>query len=47
MSEGSYFLDTNIPVYANDGTDAKKQATAVRLAADGIRNGHAVSSTTP
>lgn len=45
MSEGSYFLDTNILVYANDGTDATKQATAVRLVADGIRNGHAVVST--
>ena len=45
MSEGSFFLDTNILVYANDGTDAKKQATAVRLVADGIRNGQAVVST--
>ena len=45
MSDGSYFLDTNILVYANDGTDAAKQATAIRLIIDGIRNGNAVVST--
>ena len=45
MSDGSYFLDTNILVYANDGTDAAKQATAIRLMIDGILNGNAVVST--
>ena len=45
MSDGSYFLDTNILVYANDGTDAAKQATAIRLIIDGILNGNAVVST--
>lgn len=45
MSDGSYFLDTNILVYANDGTDASKQAAAIRLITDGIRNGKAVIST--
>jgi hypothetical protein len=45
MPGDSYFLDTNILVYANDGTDAKKQETAVRLITGGIRNGHAVVST--
>jgi predicted nucleic acid-binding protein len=45
MSDGSYFLDTNILVYANDGTEADKQSAAIRLIADGIRNGQAVVST--
>jgi len=45
MSDGSYFLDTNILVYANDGTEADKQSAAIRLIADGIRNGQAVIST--
>ena len=45
MSEDSYFLDTNILVYADDGTDAEKQKTAIRLVAEGIRNGQAVVST--
>lgn len=45
MSAGSYFLDTNILVYANDGTNVSKQATAIRLIADGIRSAQAVIST--
>jgi predicted nucleic acid-binding protein len=45
MPDGSYFLDTNILVYANDRTDTAKQSIAIRLVADGIRNGKAVVST--
>jgi len=45
MSDGKYFLDTNVLVYANDKTEAAKQATAVRLIIDGIRSGRVVIST--
>ncbi len=45
MSEGKYFLDTNVLVYANDKTEAAKQTTAVRLVTDGIRSGRVVIST--
>jgi len=45
MPGGKYFLDTNVLVYANDKTEAAKQATAVRLITDGIRSGRVVIST--
>jgi predicted nucleic acid-binding protein len=45
MPGDSFFLDTNILVYANDGTNATKQTTAIRLIAEGIRNEQAVVST--
>jgi len=45
MPDNRYFLDTNVLVYANDRTDAKKQAIAVRLITDGIHSGRAVIST--
>ena len=45
MPDGKYFLDTNVLVYANDQTEAVKQAASVRLITDGIRHGKAVIST--
>ncbi len=44
MSDGSYFIDTNVLVYANDSADVKKQATAIRLVTGGIRSGRGVIS---
>ena len=45
MSDGKYFLDTNVLVYANDNTEEAKHTTAVRLITDGIRSGRVVIST--
>ncbi len=45
MADSSYFLDTNVLVYANDSTETKRQATAIRLITGGIRSGSAVIST--
>ena len=44
MAAGSFFLDTNVLVYANDRTEAAKQSAAVQLIADGIQSGRAVIS---
>ncbi len=44
MAAGSYFLDTNVLVYANDRTEAAKQSAAIRLITDGIQSGRAVIS---
>lgn len=44
MPADSYFLDTNVLVYANDRTDARKQQVAAHLITDGIRSGRAVVS---
>jgi len=45
MTVDKYFLDTNVLVYANDGSAARKQEAAMRLITDGIRSGRAVIST--
>jgi predicted nucleic acid-binding protein len=45
MNDAKYFLDTNLLVYANDGTDPGKQEIARRLIIDGISSGNAVLST--
>ena len=45
MSDGKYFLDTNVLVYANDNTEEVKHTTAVLLITDGIRSGRVVIST--
>ncbi len=45
MNGDKFFLDTNLLVYANDGTDPQKQEIARSLILDGIRNGNAVLST--
>ena len=54
MAAGSYFLDTNVLVYANDRTDrlesrslgggAANQSAAIQLITDGIQSGRAVIS---
>lgn len=44
MAENSYFLDTNVLVYANDRTETAKQPAAIQLITDGIRSGRAVIS---
>jgi predicted nucleic acid-binding protein len=44
MTADRYFLDTNVLVYANDSSDARKQEAAVRLITDGIQSGRAVIS---
>ncbi len=44
MAAGSYFLDTNVLVYANDRTEEAKQSAAIQLITDGIHTGRAVIS---
>lgn len=44
MSADSYFLDTNVLVYANDRTEAPKQSAAIQLITAGIQFGRAVIS---
>ena len=44
MAAGSYFLDTNVLVYANDRTEAANQSAAIQLITDGIQSGRAVIS---
>lgn len=44
MTDGSYFLDTNVLVYANDRTEATKQPAAIQLVTEGIQSGRAVVS---
>jgi predicted nucleic acid-binding protein len=44
MTEGKYFIDTNILVYANDRTEKAKQTAAITLVIDGIRSGNAIIS---
>jgi predicted nucleic acid-binding protein len=45
MSDSSFFIDTNILVYANDSSEPAKQEAAIMVVTDGIREGTAVIST--
>lgn len=44
MSADSFFLDTNVIVYANDSSQTQKQKIAVQLITRGMRSGRGVIS---